>query len=130
MASRWCGQPVRYKSLTARLNYNRVVMAIYWLSEFSGTVLALTNDRIAAEAGLTASTVARYLRDMELNGVIAVFHRSQRRSPNVREIVLLDHPDARHYLCVFAVDAGMVLSPHSRRVRVIVDAIVSGKVEA
>jgi hypothetical protein len=84
------------RTLQSTHSYNRVLLAVYWLAE-DGTVCMETDQVIAREAGRSVETTRRYLRELEQGGVIAIFSRHA-RTGFVRQIVLLDHPDAPVYV--------------------------------
>lgn len=60
----------RPKRPTRPSKYNRVLLAVYWLSDEDGSTCWATKAEIAAEAGCSEKVAARHLRTMEDRGVI------------------------------------------------------------
>lgn len=81
---------MRHRHLTRRLNYRRVLVAVYLTADDEGLLNEATNAEIGRVAGLSADTVSGYLDDLERAGVVAIF----RGVMGGRYLVLLDHPDA------------------------------------
>lgn len=77
-------------------NYQRTLMAVYWLSEPDGFRCYATNAELCRETGLGERTMKRYLRDLEKNGVIR--HAPAHDRVSRRTLVILDHPDADAYV--------------------------------
>ena len=77
-------------------NHQKVLMAVYWLSEPDGLRCYATWPALARETGLNSETVKNYVRRLEKAGVIKI--PMIRDRINRRTIVLLDHSDAAEYL--------------------------------
>jgi hypothetical protein len=85
---------MRSRHCKRRQAYRRLVVATFWLSD--GLRCQATNAQLARAAGISADSIRLHLREMERDGIIAVF-----RYPDYsfclashRLIVLLDHPEA------------------------------------
>jgi hypothetical protein len=77
-----------------RLSYQRVLMAVYWLSD--DFVCRATVGEIAAEAGRSVEATKAYLREMDWDRAITILYR--RGCMSSREIILMDGPSSREWV--------------------------------
>jgi hypothetical protein len=84
------------KRYSKRLNYSRVLLAVYWLVDEEGLRCHATNAELSTLVGLSIERIRYYLRLMERNEVVATA-RIQDRLPR-RTLVLLNHPRSSSYL--------------------------------
>ncbi|AGA31637.1 hypothetical protein [Singulisphaera acidiphila] len=78
----------RYRTITEQQSYNRVLLALHWLSDEDALACNESDLAIAVNAGRSARTVRRYIRHLEQEERVAVFYSSQWLSG--RSIVFLD----------------------------------------
>jgi hypothetical protein len=84
-----------YRHIGKRLTYQRVLLALHWLSH-DGLFSEATNAEIGRVAERSPDTVDGYLTAMETEGTIAVFGR--RNGLNRRVIVILGHPETETFI--------------------------------
>jgi hypothetical protein len=82
--------------LTQEITYQKVLLAVYMLSDDTGLVCSASNARIGLECGHNVDAVRRSLADMRSRGVIIDF--DTRDGFNCRKIVLMDHLDAEEFV--------------------------------
>jgi hypothetical protein len=82
----------RRGAMTREITYQKVLLAVYWLSDDKGLVCSASNARIGRECGHSADAVSRTLAEMRYRGVVMDF--DTRDGLSSRKIILMDHPEA------------------------------------
>jgi hypothetical protein len=82
----------RRGAMIREITYQKVLLAVYILSDEDGLACRACNARIGRECGPSGRTVARVLAEMRRRGLIETL--DSRDGLSHRMIVLMDHPMA------------------------------------